>query len=71
MGSSREDFLRSEPRAEHMTRMRRVMTTGFRKYFVGKTFPRNTRETFYFATLAYLLHYIFTHTIYTHIIHIL
>ena len=32
---------------------------------------RHSRETFCFAILAYLLHHIFTHTIYTHITHIL
>ena len=47
------------------------MIAGFREYFTGKAFPRDTRETFCFAILAYLLHYVFTHTIYTHITHIL
>ena len=70
-GISREAFLRSEPRTEHMTGMRRVMTVGFREYFAGKAFLRDTCETFCFAILAYLLHHVFTHTIYTHITHIL
>ena len=47
------------------------MTVGFREYFAGKAFPQDTRETFYFTILAYLLHYVFTHTIYTIITHIL
>ena len=68
---SREAFLQSEPRAEHMIGMRRVMTASFCEYFAGKAFPQNTRETFGFAILAYLLHHIFTHTIYTPITHIL
>ena len=66
-----EAFPRSEPRVKHMTGMWRVMTTGFREYFVGKAFLRNTRETFCFAILEYLLHHVFTHTIYTYITHIL
>ena len=57
--------------AQHMTGMRRVMTASFRQYFAGKAFSRDTRETFCFAILAYLLHYVFTHTIYTIITHIL
>ena len=60
-----------KPCAQHMIGMQRVMTTGFRKYFVGKAFLRDTSKTFCFAILAYLLHYVFTHTIYTIITHIL
>ena len=70
-GISREAFPRSESHAEHMSGMRRVMIAGFREYFAGKAFPRDTHETFYFAFLEYLLHHVFTHTIYTHITHIL
>ena len=33
----------------------------------GKAFPRDTRETFYSASLYYLIHTFYTHTIYTHI----
>ena len=51
--------------------MRRVMIAGFRKYFAGKAFLQDIHETFCFAILAYLLHYVFTHTIYTYITHIL
>ena len=51
--------------------MQKVMTAGFRVYFAGKAFPQNTHETLCFAILAYLLHYVFTHTIYTIITHIL
>ena len=35
----------------------------------GKAFPRDTRETFCFAELSFLIHIICTHTIYTHITH--
>ena len=35
----------------------------------GKAFPRDTRETFWFARLCYLIHTFCTHTIYTHITH--
>ena len=66
-----EPFLRSEPCAEHMTGMGRVMIVGFSEYFADKAFPRDTSETFYFAILAYLLHHVFTHTIYTLITHIM
>ena len=47
------------------------MTAGFHECLAGKTFPRDTRETFCFANLSYLIHFIFTHTIYTYITHIL
>ena len=73
-GSSREAFPRSEARAQHMTGMRRVMTDGdnfFREFLAGKAFPRDTRKTFCFANLSYLIHQVSTHTIYTHIIRIL
>ena len=51
--------------------MRRVMTDGFCEYFAGKDFLRDTHKIVCFAILAYLLHYVFTHTIYTIITHIL
>jgi len=54
-----------------MTGMQRVMTVGFREYFASKAFLQDTYETFTFSILAYLLHYAFTHTIYTVITHIL
>ena len=37
----------------------------------SKAFPQNTHKIFCFAILAYLLHHVFTHTIYTYITHIL
>ena len=40
-----------------------------REYLAGKAFPRDTRETFYFARLYYLIHTFCTYTIYTHITH--
>ena len=48
-----------------------MVTAGFRKCLAGKAFLRDTRETFCFAILLYLMHLISTHTIYTHITHIL
>ena len=48
-----------------------MVTTGFRKHFAGKAFPRDIRETFCFTNLSYLIHQVSTHTIYTHITHIL
>ena len=40
-----------------------------REYLAGKTFPRNTCETFCSAILYYLIHTSWTYTIYTHITH--
>ena len=48
-----------------------MVTVNFRKCFAGKAFPQDTHETFYFANLSYLIHQVSTHTIYTHITHIL
>ena len=48
-----------------------MVTASFCECLVGKAFPRDTRETFYFTILSYLKHLISTHTIYTHITHIL
>ena len=48
-----------------------MVTTSFHECLASKAFPRDTRETFYFANLSYLIHYVSTHTIYTHITHIL
>ena len=48
-----------------------MVTTGFQEYFTNKAFPRDTRETFCFAILSYLIHHVSTHTIYTIITHIL
>ena len=47
----------------------KMKTAVFRKYLVGKAFPRDTRKTFYSASLYYLIHTFCTHTIYTHITH--
>ena len=44
-------------------------TVVFREYLAGKAFLRDTRETFCFARLCYLIHTFYTHTIYTHITH--
>ena len=51
--------------------MQRAMIVGFCEYFASKAFLQNTRETFCFAILAYLLPHVLTHTIYTHITHLL
>ena len=47
----------------------KMVTVGFRECLAGKVFPQDTRETFCFAELSYLIHIICTHTIYTHITH--
>ena len=61
-----------------MTGMRRVSTDGDscvsrvsrgKEYLAGKAFLRDTRETFCFARLYYLIHTFCTYTIYTHITH--
>ena len=44
-------------------------TAVFREYLAGKAFLRDTRETFYFARLCYLIHTFWTHTIYNIITH--
>ena len=67
---SQEAIPWSESRAEHMTGMRRVMVASFREYFT-EAFLQNTCKTFCFAILAYLLHHVFIHTMYTLITYIL
>ena len=47
-----------------------MVLAGFCECLTGKTFPRDTCETFYFANFSYLIHQISNHTIYTHITHI-
>ena len=44
-------------------------TVVFRKYLMGNSFSRDTRETFCSASLYYLIHTFCTHTLYTHITH--
>ena len=70
-GSSRVSFLRSDACTLHMTRMQRVRieTVGFCECLTGKAFLRDTRETFCFAKLSFLIHIFCTYTIYTHITH--
>ena len=48
-----------------------MVTASFHECYASKPFPWDTRETFYFANLSYLIHQVSTHTIYTHITHIL
>ena len=74
MGISQLSIPRKEAYALHMTGMQRVSTdrdSCVRKYLVGKAFPRDTRKIFCFVRLYYLIHIFCTHTIYTHITHIL
>ena len=47
------------------------MTAGFRECLASKAFPQDTCKTFCFANFSYLIHQVSTHTIYTHITHIL
>ena len=47
-----------------------MVIAGFCECLAGKAFSRDTRETFCFAILSYLIHPVPTHTIYTHITHI-
>ena len=48
-----------------------MVIANFRECFIDKAFPRDTRETFCFANLSYLIHQDSIYTIYTHITHIL
>ena len=48
-----------------------MVTAGFHECLTSKAFPWDTHETFCFAILSYMIHPISTHTIYTHITHIL
>ena len=48
-----------------------MVTTGFRECLAGKVFQWDTRKIFCLANLSYLIHQASTHTIYTHITHIL
>ena len=48
----------------------RMETASFCECLAGKAFPQDTRETFFFAELSYLIHTFCTHTIYTPISHI-
>ena len=47
----------------------RMVRAGFRECLAGKAFQRDTRKTFCFANLSYLIHPVPNHTIYTHITH--
>ena len=47
----------------------RMETAGFREYLTGKAFPRDTRETFCFSRLSFLIHTFCAYTIYTYITH--
>ena len=44
-------------------------TAVFREYLTSKTFLQDTRETFCFARLSFLIHTFCAYTIYTHITH--
>ena len=60
MGSTHDWNTKSQDRME---------IAGFRKCFTDKAFSQDTRETFCFAELSFLIYTICTHTIYTHITH--
>ena len=45
-------------------------TASFHDYLASKAFPRDTRKTFCFAELSFLIHSILIHTIYTPITHV-
>ena len=47
----------------------RMETAVSHEYLASKAFPQDTCETFYSASLYYLIHTFCTHTIYTHITH--
>ena len=47
----------------------RMEIVGFCECLADKAFPRDTRETFCFTELSYLIHTFFTHTIYTPVTH--
>ena len=75
-GSSRLSIPRNDACALHMTGMRRVRTDGdscvsrpFRETLASKSFPRDTRKTFCFSRLSFLIHTFYAYTIYTHITH--
>ena len=44
-----------------------MVTISLREYLTGKAFSRDTRETFCFANLSYLIDQVLTHYIYQHI----
>ena len=44
-------------------------TAVFREYLASKAFPRDTRKTFCFARLSFLIHTFYAYTIYSHITH--
>ena len=46
-----------------------LVTVGFRDCLASKAFLWDTRKTFCFAELSFLIHIICTHTLYTHITH--
>ena len=48
----------------------RMKTASFHDYLASKAFPQDTRKTFCFAELSFLIHSILIHTIYTPITHI-
>ena len=69
--NSREVNLQSSHVLNTWLECKELWQFGFPECLVGKAFPRNTPETFYFAILSFLLYQVFTHTIYILISHIL
>ena len=68
---SREDFSRNEAICSAHDWNAKSHDRWWQLVFASKAFPRDTRKTFYFAILSYLIHQVPTHTIYAHIAHIL
>ena len=75
MSSSREDFLRSEAMCSAHDWNAKSHDRWWQLVFasISRVRPshKNTRKTFCFAILSYLIHQVSIHTIYTHITHIL
>ena len=71
-GSSRVSILRSDACALHDWNKKsqdRMETSVFRECLASKTFPRDTRETFCFSRISFLIYSFYAYTIYTHITH--
>ena len=65
---SREAFPHSKSRVEHMTRMRRVMTTGFCEYFAGTAFSQNILFCYFDISATPCLHPHYIYPYYPHIV---
>ena len=70
-GSSWEIFPRSEAMCSTHDWNAKSHDRWWQLLFASKAFSWDTHKTFCFAILSYLIHHLFTHTIYFHITHIL